>query len=88
MRNTEERVTPARFLNEKSGFWGLSVWDLAALGYLLVSSHSAFSHFDLEVLAFLFTGIIAFGLIGLRLKHRPKTVRDYLKFQLSSRGFL
>lgn len=78
-------VRPSRFLNEKSGFLGLSVFDLAALGYALVFIHPFCAARGLDILAFVAIGILAYFLVSLRLRHRPKTIRDFLFLQLSKR---
>ena len=82
------KVKPSRFLNEKSGFMGLTVWDLAVLGYLLISIHEPLSKLGLDWLAFLITGFAAYVLIALRLKYRRRTLRDFSKYLLRSRGLL
>jgi hypothetical protein len=82
------KIKPSRFLNEKSGFLGLSVWDLAILGYLLVTLHSFFSSFGLDWAAFAIVSLAAYFLISLRLRFRKRTVRDFANYQLRSRGAL
>lgn len=71
-------VRPSRFLNEKSGFWGLSVVDLAGLGYTLVFLHPFFAARNLDLLAFVVVAVLGYFLVSLRLRHRPKTIRDFL----------
>lgn len=70
----------SRILNEKSGFMGLGVLDLAGLGYFLILAHTIFEKIDLEILSFLFTGILTVILIQIRLTQRPKFIRDLLKY--------
>lgn len=77
-------VRPSRFLNEKSGFLGLSVFDLAALGYALVFIHPFCAARGLDLLAFIVIGIFAYFLVSLRLRHRPKTIRDFLFSKISN----
>jgi hypothetical protein len=67
-------------LNEKSGFMGLGVLDLAGLGYFLILTHSIFETMNLEIFSFLITGILAVILIQIRLTQRPKFIRDSLKY--------
>lgn len=75
-------VRPSRFLNEKSGWMGLSVWDLASLSYVLVFMHSALRHTGWEILSFGIVGLISFFLIQVRLRERPKAIRDCLLYLL------
>lgn len=79
---------PSRILNEQTTFLGLTVLDLAGLGYALIISHSLLSTFNLELLSFVLVGSILFLLIGIRSKYRAKTIRDYLTFKLTKRIFL
>lgn len=79
--------TPSRILNERTTFLGLSVLDLAGLGYSLIISHTILSKFNFELLSFVFVGILLFFLIGVRSKYRAKTIRDYLAFKLTKRIF-
>lgn len=79
-------VRPSRFLNEKSGFLGLSVWDMAVLGYLLVLSHAGLQPFGLDWLAFVICALVGYVLVSIRLRLRPRSIRDFLLFQLKSRG--
>lgn len=76
-------VRPSRFLNEKSGFWGLSVVDLAGLGYTLVFLHPVFASRGLDLFAFVVVGALGYLLVSLRLRHRPKTIRDFLLSQMN-----
>lgn len=76
-------IQPSRILNEKSGFMGLSIIDMAVLAYLLVALHSLLLPFGLEIGAFGLVGIVAYGLIAIRLRHRRKTIRDFIRWKLS-----
>lgn len=78
----EKRITkyPSRVLNEKPGFLGLSVFDFAVLGYFLILTHTVLTHFTLELLAFPLSGLVTVFLINVRLKNRPKVIRDYFFF--------
>lgn len=78
---------PSRILNEKPGFLGLQVTDLIILGYTLILSHSLLSLIDLELFSFVLTGLIGFFLVGIRVSHRPKIIRDYLIFKLTKNIF-
>lgn len=71
-----------RILNERSGFLGLSVFDLAFLGYTLIILNSVLSKFGLELLSFPIVGLISILLIHIRLTRRPKFIRDFLKFYI------
>lgn len=82
------KLQPSRILNEKSGFLGLSVFDLAVLSYLLVAIHSILFPFGLEVVAFLIVGLIGYGLVAVRLRHRKKTIRDFVRARFLKRGWL
>ena len=81
-------VHPSRHLNERAGFLGLSIWDLAVLAYFLVLSQSVLASFHVDWIAFLATLFVGYVLVSVRLKFRPKAIRDAAKFQLSSRGIL
>lgn len=78
---------PSRILNEQTTFLGLTVLDLAGLGYTLIISHSLLAKIHLEILSFGIIGVLLFTLIGIRAKHRPKTIRDYLTFLITKRIF-
>lgn len=78
---------PSRILNERTTFLGLSVFDLAGLGYTLIISHSILSNFKAELLSFVLVGLLLFLLIGIRSKYRAKTIRDYLTFKLTKKIF-
>ncbi|MFZ3231730.1 MAG: hypothetical protein WA160_16095 [Pseudobdellovibrio sp.] len=69
-----------RILNEKTGFLGLTVVDLGVVGYFLISVHSLLSLINLELVAFLLTGILSVLLIQVRLTQRPKIIRDFFKY--------
>lgn len=79
--------TPSRVLNEQTTFLGLTVLDLASLGYALIITHSLLSSFNLELFSFVIIGFLLFLLIGIRSKYRAKTIRDYLMFKLTKRIF-
>lgn len=76
---------PSRILNEQTTFLGLTVFDLAVLGYTLIILHSVLSKINLEILTFGFIGVLTFALIGIRAKYRPKTIRDYLSHLLTKK---
>ena len=78
---------PSRILNEQTTFLGLTVLDLAGLGYFLIITHSLLSKFNIELLSFALVGFLLFLLIGIRSKYRAKTIRDYLTFKLTKRIF-
>ena len=78
---------PSRILNEQTTFLGLTVLDLAGLGYTLIISHSLLAKLQLEILSFVIAGLLLFSLIGIRAKHRPKIIRDYLTYSLTKRIF-
>lgn len=78
---------PSRILNEQTTFLGLTVLDLAGLGYVLIITHSLLSKFNIELLSFALVGFLLFLLIGVRSKYRAKTIRDYLTFKLTKRIF-
>ncbi len=70
----------SRILNEKTGFMGLGVLDLAGLGYFLILTHTLFEKINLEIFSFMITGILTVMLIQIRLTQRPKFIRDFLKY--------
>ncbi|MBC7429993.1 MAG: hypothetical protein H7336_15370 [Bacteriovorax sp.] len=75
----------SRLLNEKSGFFGLSVLDLGLIGYFLILTHSVLSMIGLELLSFVFTSIVAVLLIHVRLTQRKHIIRDFLKFYFTKK---
>lgn len=77
-------VKGARLLNERVGWWGLSVFDLAALGYFLIILNSLLKPYGLELLAFPVIGLAFIFLLSIRLKSRPKTIRDFIKSKMKS----
>lgn len=82
---------PSRILNERAGVFGLSVLDLSALGYFLVFLHGLLKPVGLELLSFLVLAFLAFFLVGVRMKYRPKIIRDFLvarfvPFEMQMRG--
>lgn len=72
--------TPARILNEKTGFLGLTIFDITALGYALILSHEILKFLNLELLSFPLLGLAAFVLLGIRLKYRSKIIRDFVSY--------
>lgn len=80
--------TPSRILNENTTFLGLTIFDFAGVGYLLIITHTALSKINLELLSFLVAGVVVVFLIGIRSKYRTKTIRDYLTYTLTKRIFL
>ena len=76
---------PSRILNEKMGLFGLSVLDLAGIGYILIFSNQALSKFKLELLSFVIAGFAFVSLFTIRLKFRAKFIRDFISYKLSKR---
>ncbi len=72
----------SRILNEKSGFMGLGVFDLAGVAYFLIITHSLLEKIGLEILSFFITAVLSIFLIQVRLTKRPKFIRDVLKYYL------
>jgi hypothetical protein len=70
----------SRILNEKSGFMGLGVFDLAGIGYFLIITHSILEKINLEILSFFITAVLSIFLIQIRLTKRSKYIRDVLKY--------
>jgi hypothetical protein len=79
------RVKGARLLNERPGWLGLSVWDLGGIGYVLIISNALLRPWGLELLSFLIAGLAFLILLQVRLRSRPKTIRDYLKSKMKSK---
>ncbi len=77
--------TPSRLLNERPGIMGLSVVDIGVIGYSLIFSHSILGLVGMELLSFPLVGLLALSLIGVRIKYRPKIIRDFIFFQFSKR---
>lgn len=77
------KVHSARLLNERTGWFGLSVLDLAIVGYSLIFSDSILRPFGFELGAFLIAGGVFLVLLNIRLRSRPKTIRDFLRFKFS-----
>lgn len=71
------KVQPSRILNEKSGFLGLSAFDMAIVGYVLVLLHSMLDPLGMTWLSFLGAAVFAYGLVAVRLRFRPRSIRDY-----------
>lgn len=80
--------TPSRILNEKPAFLGLEVTDLAVVGYLLIITHSLLTPLGLELLSFPLVGVITFFLVGIRLRNRPKIIRDFLISKMTNKIFI
>lgn len=74
------RFQPSRTLNEPSSLMGLSIWDVAGLGYVLVLTNQALVPFGLDVISFVITGITALFIMKIRLTGRKKLIRDYVQF--------
>ena len=73
-------------LNEKSGFMGLGVFDLAGMGYFLIITHSLLEKVNLEILSFFISAVLSILLIQIRLTKRPKYIRDVLKYYFLPRN--
>lgn len=78
------KVQPSRILNENSTMFGLSVIDLAVLGYALIILHSALAYVNLELAAFPVVGFFGVALVRIRISERDKIIRDWLSFHLLS----
>ena len=76
----------SRILNEKSGFMGLGVFDLAGIGYFLIITHSILGKINFEILSFFMTAILSILFIQIRLTKRPKYIRDILKYYFLPRN--
>ncbi len=70
---------PLRILNEPPAFFGLSIMDLASLGWCLVISHALLEPFGLGILALIITSFIAAATATLRLRYRRKIIRDSIR---------
>jgi len=79
------KVKGARLLNERSGWLGLSIWDLGGVGYVLILSNTLLRPWGWELLSFVIAGFFFFILLQIRLRSRPKTIRDFLKSKVGSR---
>lgn len=79
MQNGQRKSS--RYLNEKSTWFGLGVFDLAGLGYFLILTFELLERWNLGFASFIFTAILAFSLIQVRLSQRPKCIRDFIQFQ-------
>lgn len=76
-------MTPSgRILNERSGFFGLTVFDLSALAYVLIGAHSFLARWGFDLLAFPVTGLVGVGLISIRLRYRRKIIRDFVRYRI------
>lgn len=81
------KIRTVRLINERTGWYGLSIWDMAGVGYFLLASHALLTPFGLEVLSFILTGGLFLGLLSLRLRSRPKTIRDFLRSKVPGLRF-
>lgn len=79
------KVKGSRLLNERPGWLGLSIWDLGGIGYVLILSNALLRPWGLELLSFIVAGVAFLILLQIRLRSRPKTIRDYLKSKIRSR---
>lgn len=77
--------TPSRILNEPTGFMGLSSFDVAAIGYLLILSYHLLFLVGLELFSFLIAALAFISLVGVRSKLRQKVIRDYFAFTVSKK---
>ncbi len=73
---------PLRVLNEPPAFFGLSIMDLAGLGWCLVLSNSLLEPFGLGLLSLVITSFIAAAVGTLRLRYRRKIIRDSIRMFL------
>lgn len=76
---------PLRILNEPPSFFGLSILDLAGLGWCLVISHAVLEPLGLGIISLLFTSFVAAALATLRIRYRRKIIRDAVRMVLSRR---
>lgn len=76
---------PMRILNEPPAFFGLSIFDLAGLGWCLVITNSLLEPFDLGILSLVATAFLAAALATLRMRYRRKIIRDSVRLILSRR---
>lgn len=76
---------PLRILNEPPAFFGLSIFDLAGLGWCLVLSHSLLEPMGLGLLSLLLTAFAAAALATLRMRYRRKIIRDSARLILRRR---
>lgn len=81
------KIRTVRLINERTGWYGLSVWDIAGIGYFLVIAHSILEPFGFGILAFVATGFLFVGLLSIRLRSRPKTIRDFLRSKVPHMNF-
>lgn len=70
---------PLRILNEPPAFFGLSIMDLAGLGWCLVLSQALLEPFGLGILSLVLTSFIAAAIATLRLRYRRKIIRDSIR---------
>lgn len=74
-----QKYRSARLLNERSGWLGLSVWDIVVIVYVMVIANSLLRPWGVEFLSFPIAGLVLIFMINIRLRSRPKTIRDYLR---------
>lgn len=73
------KFKPSRLLNEHTGLFNLNAFDVSAIGYFLVLSHTLLSRWGLELLSFLMSFVLFGSLVVIRMNFRKKTIRDFLK---------
>jgi predicted MarR family transcription regulator len=76
------KFKPSRLLNEQSGLFNLNAFDVSAIGYFLVLSHTIFSRWGLELLSFILSFLLFAILVAVRMNTRKKTIRDFIKSKL------
>lgn len=81
------KIRTVRLINERTGWYGLSVWDIAGIGYFLVLAHAVLEPLGLGFVAFVATGLLFLGLLSIRLRSRPKTIRDFLRSKIPHAQF-
>ncbi|MBC7457823.1 MAG: hypothetical protein H7235_06065 [Bdellovibrionaceae bacterium] len=74
-----------RLMNERTGFFGMSIVDLAGLGYFLIATHGLLGKVGLELFSFVLTSLLAILIIHVRITKRPHFMRDFIKYYLTSR---
>lgn len=71
--------SPSRFLNEPTGFFGLTALDASVVGYVFILFHAVLDVFNLELLSFGVALLFAYALSVIRLNRRRKSIRDFLR---------